>query len=312
MMKRIATVIVFILITGSWVGNLLFYNASQLPEPVFLKHYFEVQGALGQMFELKYLENKAADRRVNGLYIKELPMSSVTIFPDQIQYNHQSMGTARVQFSEADLEELDRNSQSNDEDDSITIQRVLVYYSDGSLEEVDVGEIHVIPDHSVADESSEPDRPVSSSSSGSSSEQLGYTSFQILHPIKLIGVQSRYLDSLSGWLQAALNSTALEGRYGQEKVEVVFNDYVYTGVPFQNIKFPLSMTAGQSVSAIYKFDHSAKTAPALKLAVYRFMIHLDFEDESGAKYDYPVYIQYDPYLKESDVKDIVKARRQEK
>ncbi|WP_010272636.1 hypothetical protein [Paenibacillus senegalensis] len=56
--------VIFTIIAASWVGNLLYYQAHLLDEPVFLEHYYEASFHPEETLELYYITHKSDDRRL--------------------------------------------------------------------------------------------------------------------------------------------------------------------------------------------------------------------------------------------------------
>ncbi|RCX17020.1 hypothetical protein DFP94_11081 [Fontibacillus phaseoli] len=295
-MKRIVFIVVLALIAGSWGGNLWVYYNSQLPEPVFFKHYIEVENSPGYSFDLNYLENKSAKVKIQSIRIPELPNATVTPILVQNSYVHQNQGTMRTQIMDYDLLQ-----PTFPEDGPLVIHRVEAVFDDNSTKELEIGEIRVYNDLLKGDS------PIQSTSGGSSSENAGYTRVKFTKDTVITEISSAYLPGLGDRLTVILEAPSIKHL---EQSEIQFgSETTHSGVPLSQIPFPLKFKKGDTASVTYKFDPLQNADAMAKSEVYRFLLRMELQLDNGKKAAYPIFVQSDPYLSQREVAAIVKSRR---
>ncbi|WP_410769098.1 hypothetical protein [Fontibacillus sp. BL9] len=295
-MKRIVFIVVLVLIAGSWGGNLWVYYNSQLPEPLFFKHYIEVENSPGYTFDLNYLENKSAKVKIQSIRIPELPNAVVTPILVQNSYAHQNQGTMRVQIMDYDLLQ-----PTFPENGPLVIHRVEVVFDDNSAKEMEIGEIRVYNDFQQGE------LPLESMSSGSSSESTGYTRVKFTKDTVITGIFSAFLPGLGDRITVILEAPSIKHL---DQSEIQFgSETTYSGVALPQVPFPLNFKKGDTATLTYKFDLPSNVDAMVKSEVYRFLLRMELKLDNGKEAAYPIFVQSDPYLSQREVAAIVKARR---
>lgn len=296
-MKRYLIIAAVVLVAGSWGGNIWFYQRSQLPEPVFFKHYIEVENSPGYSFELNYLENKSAKVKINSITIPELPNTRIMPIMEQYRYRHQNQGVMRVEIMDYDLLQPEFPEQG-----PLVINRVQVQFDDYSTKEMDIGEIRVYPNDLKIVENF-----IQTRSTGNSTERTGYEKIEFLKSAEINGISSAYLDQLSDRLTVILDAKNLGNL---EHQEIRFgSDTTFDGVPLSLVPFPLSFVAGESATLAYKMVLPPDAEPADKSDVYRLLLRIETSTKTGTKAMVPMFLEFDPDLSERDVAEFVQARR---
>ncbi len=296
-MKRIIFIIVLVLVAGSWGGNLWYYHRSQLPEPVFLNHFIEVENSPGYSFDLLYLENKSAKTKLQWIEIPELPNVQISPIPDVNSYAHQTQGTMRVQIMDYDLVQPEFPEKG-----PLVIHRVLAHFDDNSSKEMEIGEIQVFrPDPKLGA------APVQGTSSGSSSYKAGFARVKFKKDARLTGINSTYLPSLADRFNVILDTKSI--RHLEQKEISYSSEGINSGVPLEKIPFPLKFKSGETATVTYQLALPDGVGPIARTDVYRFLLHMELETDQGERSKEVIFVDIAPYLTGREVADFVQARR---
>ncbi len=182
-----------LLIAASWIGNLLYYQSMQLKEPVFLRHYSELDAAAHEFVTLLYLENNHAKKKVTNIIIEEMPQLRFDMH-EWRRYTHQTLMRATAEFDP----EYVRDKQK----DRITVRELTVLYSDGTSKTVPIGEL--------AFDFHERSRVLSSLSSGSSSSGSGFITARAEQELALLAIDCSFQDKMAPLLEISLNDQPIE------------------------------------------------------------------------------------------------------
>ncbi|WMT38961.1 hypothetical protein RE628_15655 [Paenibacillus sp. D2_2] len=296
-MKRliyIALIAAMVLIAASWAGNLVYYQHSQLPRTMFLKHHIEAVRASGYGFELFYLENKQETRKLNRILIPELPNAKITPMPDRNRYTHQAMGSMTVQITD-----LDASEEQTGDGETIIIHTVQGYFSDGSIENMDIGEVRLYTLPTDNQEST-----FSSNRSSASSNGTGQNTFMALKKFQLIGITSAYLNELGDNFSLSI---AIGRKLPTESDIASYQSVEET--PLNAISYPISINKDEEFSLRYRFNQPLTNSSSGFADIYQLLIQLNFKPENGKNAVYSIMIPQNSDLSEHDVKRIVAAAR---
>lgn len=228
-----------LLIAGSWIGNLTYYNSLQLEEPLFLKHYEAVNGAGGEPIEIRYLENKSDPGRVAWIQIEELPMLGFELVEDE-RFSHHRLMKAYAYWDGGtgapDLSLL-----------PITVREVTVHYRGGVTRKVPIGEVVV----------TDPARGgmVDMISSGGSSDGSGFSSNKVTQPAVLERIDYSFSDRLNTGFQLELD-----------------------GKPIEEAELPAALKAGDRLNFRYNWEHTVDDPASYEHYQIKLLLHFRTAD----------------------------------
>ncbi len=267
--SKLLWLIVPLLITASWAGNLWYYQSMKLENPVFLKHYMVLNGNDSDWIELTYVENRKNGKKVTGVQLDELPMLRFQINPHgDAYYHHQVLGKAYGEWRKEDFGEVEQVPRS--------IKEATVYYSEGPPEKVPIGEIKLVWE--------ERDGLLQSSSSGGSSDGTGHYSVTVNQPLVLEQIEYSFGDRLS-----PIFELSAAGRNGIESIPPL----------------PIRLDAGDPLTFSYKWSIPEEMPAASD--VYKVYISLTFKTEDGRTVRDRLPINFNLYLSEEQIKRLVRT-----
>lgn len=302
-MKRIYYWLAGLIIIASWIGNSVYYYSMQLPEPMFLKHYIEVSDTQGDRFELRFLENLHETKQINHVTIKDFPHAKVYSPISYDNYTHQRIG--RVTFEV-------RQSQSLSE--PLTINSVQVHYNDGTEQTMNIGEIRIYPKNIVYNSNLEKS-PIHHTSGGSSNNNSGYSSLYTSEPIQLTNISSTYLSQYAPWLeiyvasQNSLGFSMLGIKQNTPNEDVYSRAFTMDGIRLEELKLPFKMDTNQSLKVSHQFVFPENNSVQESFSITQMYLRLSYMDNNNKEWTSNTIISYIPNLSNSDVRSIVKMRR---
>jgi hypothetical protein len=301
-MKQIYYWLAGLIILVSWIGNGLYYHSMQLPEPLFLKHYIEVSDAPGDRFELRFLENLNETRQINQITIEKLPHVKVYSPISYDNYTHQRLG--RVIFE---------IRQSKSLSEPLIINSIQAHYNDGTEQTMDIGEIRVYPKNTVPNDNPE-NLPIHHSSGGSSNNNSGYSSLYTLEPLQLTNITSTYLSRYAPWLEiyvASQNSLGFSmlGVKQNNPNEIHSSPFTMDGIRLEEMKFPFKLDTKQSLKVSHQFVFPENNSVQESFSITQMYLWLTYMDNNNKEWTSRTFISYTPNLSNSDVRSIVKMRR---
>ncbi|WP_314588489.1 hypothetical protein [Paenibacillus terrigena] len=207
--------LIIVLIMGSWIFNILYYQQLQLKEPLFLKHHLIVNMNHGKTIFVNFLENKNAGKKVTGIQFVDFPQIHFQIYPDQTYTHHLMMkATADLQWDDDEL----RGKLP------MTINELFVYYNEGPPAMVPIGEIRIVADK-------EADVVDFIGSSGSSDGSGTYT-VRATQKVKLEKVDFGIKDQSKSWLNLQL-----------------------ANIPVNELKLPMNIEKGEAITLQYHWSN---------------------------------------------------------
>lgn len=187
-------------------------------------------------------------------------------------------------------------------EEPVLIREATALYSDGSSEQVNVGEIYVWPGVYRQEEQD----PISWTSGGSSSDHSGYDSAVLKRPVQLTAFSSKLLDiALEGHLRiyadisSQIPGTSYRSQPSEAHIEL-------RGEPIDEIQLPLNIHKGDSIRISHQFD-----MPSLEksLQVYQLLLKTTFMEESGRQWHGETVIPYHPRPTDQELSEFVRDSR---
>ncbi|WP_199613868.1 hypothetical protein [Paenibacillus alkalitolerans] len=227
-MKLHVLVLSSVLIVLSWVGNLVYYQQLQLSKPLFMKHYYDITVLNGQTFGIYYLANKTLDIDVSHIELPEAPDARITTLGHlKSEYTHQVLKEFNVAFHEG-------SQEAWREKGDVVITHINVYYTDGTSESVDIGEIHLRSPMNWS-------RKLEFQSGGGSSDGTGFYSQRALEDVMVTGIAHHFQQLLTDILQLELTVPG------------------YNSAEVKDIPFPILLKKNDTVYLRYAWDNRFST-----------------------------------------------------
>jgi len=222
-----------VLILGSWIGNILYFQQMQLKEPLFLKHHMIVNMNHGKTIYINFLENKNEGKKVTGIQFVDFPQIRFQIYPDQTYTHHMMMKAA------ADLQWNDDELRGKL---PVTINELFVYYNEGPPAMVPIGEIRIVEDK-------EADVVDFIASSGSSDGSGSYT-VRATQKVKLEKVDFGIKDQSKSWLNLQL-----------------------ANIPVNELKLPMNIEKGEAITLQYHWSNQDAEHAADEIFQSKIQLH---------------------------------------
>ncbi|MEC0309592.1 hypothetical protein P4H67_22815 [Paenibacillus lautus] len=299
MSKKWYYVLAILFVACSWVGNVWYYESNQLGRTVFLEHHVETREGGGRVFDLYYVEDKRADKKLSSIRIEGYPEQIITPYPQYAEYQRQDLGKIMVNLNKPAPEEEGTGEQLKE---PVLVREITALYSDGTSERVDIGEIYIWP--GVYDQ--EDQDPISWTSGGSSSDNSGYESAVVKRSLQLTAFSSKWLDiAEEGDLRIHVDisrqipGTSYRSQPSEAHIEL-------RGKPIDEIQLPLQMNKGDSIRISHQFD-----MPSLEksMKVYQLILRTAFMEE-GRRYRYgDTMIPYHPRPTDQEMTEFVRESR---
>ncbi|RXT01915.1 hypothetical protein [Ammoniphilus sp. CFH 90114] len=269
-MSRIKIGLSLLALVLLWVGNMTYYQRHQLDEPLFMKHYYNIVTLGNQLnFELYYLVNQREDV---GIYRLHLPDSEIDLYPtwehDNNHSQYHKLKNARFEWDEVALESLK---------DDMQIREIEVEFTNGSRKLVDIGEI-------LIRKTNEDPAYIHSQSSGSSSDNTGFSHYRQKEELKFIG-----LKHLPPQLDAKYLSFQVNGQH----VEVASPSHNLDFKPYLEVKYAF---------------HFPQDDPRAQ-NIYSSMSELEVQTPDGQIKEGLMFINYTPNWSTADIRAILRERR---
>ncbi|WP_422658371.1 hypothetical protein ACK8P5_22110 [Paenibacillus sp. EC2-1] len=297
-MKRLwmGMTLTIVMVAVSWIGNVWYFKAQQLGEPLFLEHHIEMTAIAGDIFDLYYLEDLNGEKKVSSISIPDFPEIRITTQqPDYQRYSHQQLGRFIMSLP-SDIAGLGMD----DADTPKIIRTAFVQFNDGTSKEVDIGEIRLKKLFIDKDKS-----PVKWSSGGSSSDLAGFDTVQIERPVSLQGIKTNYLSLIkSGQLKLYIDTITESPGTTFQMNESEDGGILLEGVPFQELELPQKFHKGDAIHFSYKYIPEEISAD-----IYSIHLEIEFMEEDQL-WDHTIHIKFAPSFTEKAIRNLVRDRRE--
>ncbi|MGM1047496.1 MAG: hypothetical protein ACQEXX_15270 [Bacillota bacterium] len=301
----IGTMTAFVLVAASWIGNLWYFQAHQLGEPIFLEHHVEVLKESGDTFDLYYLEDVHGKKKIRTIFIPNYPEMRIEAHTvEYSKYTHQQMGRFIVSVQSGNSDKKEGNKAT----DPQFIETVLVHYSDGSSAKKNIGEIRLI-DNRFDDPKKLP--PIEGTSSGGSSESggvgTGFNSFRISRLAELQEIESAYLSLMeTSQFELYFDYQLSENKGGLSSPEAESASIPMLGTPLKELQLPIQLNKNDYIRLSYRY----RPSPVERGKVYRLSLRLRLKERNGVQWNKFVPISFNsPYLTEAEVRSLLSERR---
>lgn len=305
--KKITFILLALILILSWVGNLSYFYAHQLREPVFLKQYISGRFYPKQNleFDFYYITNRDEDLDVVSVEIPQFHQ----VMPKlrTVQYN--TYGSYVLKFARVTLDSafFDLIPAAG-----LRIDKLTVHYRNGLSQEVSIGEFAFEP----APPQEQP--ALKNLSSGTSNNQTGFSSFSAEKSMTIQKVDYPWKDILGEGLRvyvkvtqdgsSAFDRTRSDAKEDPLQQNLQEENYSQDQL-LEKTHFPLRLEKGESLTLFYQFD----PIPAKTLRAYdycRVGAQVQYHTEDGKQDQAEFSINNSPNFVEKDIRRILKERRE--
>lgn len=253
-------VIGLVLLIVLWAGNIIYYEKHVIKEPLFIKHYYDVD-IKGDIVNLYYLQSATSKDKIINITFPEIEQK-------YIEFTENDIDNSKGPYYRLKALNINVNNGSNNEvSDEYTnkvITRANITFSSGKTMNVNLGEIYLY--NSDKNKTSYLKREMQSSSS----DNTGGTTFYTDKDIYITGINNRFYNDIGDILEISIDGTRLS-----------------------DVKFPIELDAEQSINIAYAFKFSNKNDIRLNNA-YHLVFNLSTEDSRGNKGSTPCFIDFYP------------------
>ncbi|GGO00629.1 hypothetical protein [Saccharibacillus kuerlensis] len=257
-------------IVVGWIFNTVYYRSHQLAKPVFLEHYVEVEASEGSIMHLYALENRSgsspiAEVRLHGLETAH----SVAI--RRVDYGAQQLTAFQVSFNQKAVSEAAEKMKGNDAD-VLILNKVDLLYSDGTIEQANIGEIRLYaPEHEIA--------ALSVPGGGGSSDNTGYEVLLAERDLQITDVDVFYAEQAGDRLEFYWGNKGQSKGKNEERTAEPDEDRQSIGIPLDEVKFPVQVKAGSTAVLRYRFRDRD---PSDWTTVYHILPEIGFQTGKGS------------------------------
>lgn len=246
-----------------WTGNIIYYEKHAIKEPLFIKHYYDVDKGTGS-FRLYYVQNINSKDKVINIALPEIGQQYVN-FTELEQGNsdgrYYTLKTIMVNIFNADMDKIP------DEYKNKLITKAKISFSNGKTMDVNLGKIYLYSDKNK-------NQDLKQRGMSASNDDTGSNTFYADKDTSITGINSRFYEEIKDVLQISIN-----------------------GKPLSNITFPIKLKAGEIIDVSYAFNFNNKKDIRLNNA-YNLSFDILTEDSQGNKGSSPCFIDFYPNFPE--------------
>lgn len=280
-----------VVVLASLLGNYIVFAGSQLKEPIFFRHYYEVPANPGMMIELNYITNRNSAREI-GIAWATIPGTEMMLGPPhELQthtYTHYLHKSAALELPEYFFDDW--------KEDSMTLSQLQIYFTNGEMKLVDIGEVILY----------KPVDPLFDFiSSGGSTGNKGFNSLKATENVEITGIDIPFSKDLQSALSIGFSDIT------ENELHKFINssnpiDYPDAEMP-PNHSFPFSVQKEDLLSITYQlaFDENDPN----RLNMYDIAIKINGINEEGKSFTEFVPFSYQPYFTEKEIKTIVREAK---
>ncbi|MCX7748351.1 MAG: hypothetical protein N2645_15925 [Clostridia bacterium] len=314
-MNKKIILILFILIIASWAGNIVYYHSQLLPEPLFLKHYYQISAwRISNNVGFTYIINKNRNLDVVGIELPGIgyypiqnnqqnimPGITFSTFTNQeFVFTHHILKKVILPITEDDV----KKALTQGQDEYVT-KEIIVHYSNGDRKTIGIGEICIYKDTPWEN------HLFANFSNYGSNSSAGKTLASPIEAIKVKGLEIRYKELLSSILNVYVDhSKDIPASAALKPVDRSTPLVIrLPGVKLSAQPFPIKLSPSDSFGINYDFAFYGQNS-ALAYNCYQIDYQLALERKTGKiqKESFGCF-QYTPELHDKNIKKYIESRR---
>ncbi|SDN39547.1 hypothetical protein SAMN05518871_10540 [Psychrobacillus sp. OK028] len=287
---------ILIIISISWIANLIYFELHQLKEPVVLDSYIDIQSNEYTNFSLFYLTNRSEVVELETLIAAGYTYSNEqNFFPwfgnttaqsYRQEFTHQYLKQAIFTFDEESLKQLVKGIQANE---------LYARFTNGQVVPVQMEELNFEPPHNVTN-------VISSKASFGSNQGIQGNILEAAETVRMSAIDLP--DSLLNQLELKVQLLSDTSSDSANVEKIMSKNWDDIAAPlYDDIKWPLEIQKGDSVGLIFQVKDSD--------SYVNIEIDWSGSTESGKAFTHTFPVLIEPNLSNQDVVDIVQKARGE-
>lgn len=258
--------IFLLLLIAAWGGNLWYYESEKLEKPLYLEHYYEIPLDLMSHLRFYYITDRGSERDPYQLRLNDDVILNV---------EHVNTRSERGRLQLREVIVTPSSDQIRKIKNPLRFEQATVYYNDGLIDIVSLGEIIVHPNPQREYE-------MEFSYGKSSSDGTGSSEYTLQEEITITSVSHSFPEMLS------------------DSIEIVVNGKSYRTTS----AFPMTLYKGEHLNISYTFQ--LPNNDVRHFYVYQLMITP--KDEQGRSISVQ-FINEQPRLYEEHLRSYVRQRK---
>lgn len=230
----------------SWVGNIYVYEKHILKEPIFIKHYYDIQSGMNNI-QFYYIQNINSQEQVQNIEFPEIGQEYVS-FTDSDRNSdnrYYKLKCISVNFYNVDQNKVHDNIKNK------VITNAKITFTNGKIINEDIGRIYLHGDNTNSP-------TLTMANATSSSDNTGSSTHRATKDTKVTGLCTKFPDIIGDVVLIKVN-----------------------GKPLKDIKFPLELKAGDNLEVSYEFKFNKNDIR--KNNAYNITLDILTEDADGTK-----------------------------
>ncbi|SEA85314.1 hypothetical protein SAMN05421743_109112 [Thalassobacillus cyri] len=299
----------------SWLGNSIYFSINQLETPIILKQYHEIEQGENTPLQVHYITN-----RHNPAEITSIELPGLFTYNAQNNYSGTFYGGAEnpgqsflQQFRHHKLKafsfEIDKNQlkEKLDKNGKFEFQQATVFFSDGTSQQVVLGNISFIKVN--------PDDMFSHMASSSSNQNEDGLLMKTEHAFTLQKLHYPFEDQLHEAFQVNIadDQKQLASLYtdmaAKETPASGLGERVLEGTSITDYPLPVEFGKGDWLQISSRFDFE-KEDPN-RFHRYRFPIRAIGKTEDGKSTLTTSIARYEPILEQEDINELIERHKEE-
>lgn len=248
-------VVGLILLIFSWAGNIFFYEKHIIKEPIFIKHYYDLQGRVNGI-RLYYIQNINSQDRIENVTFPELGQDCISF--DEWDGNSDNL-YYKLKCISVNLYMGDENKIPDNLKNKV-ITKAKITFSNGKVMDEDIGKIYLSFDRMNKS-------TLTSEGSTSNSNNTGFSNNRATKDTKVMDIQTKFSDITGDVVEIKINKKLLK-----------------------EVKFPLELKAGDNLEVSYGFKFNK--GDIKRNNAYDFPIDILTEDTDGTKGHNLYFVNY--------------------
>ncbi|QUI24595.1 hypothetical protein HZI73_20815 [Vallitalea pronyensis] len=298
--KKKALVIGLSLLLMSVIGNIWYYEAQRIDEPIVLQHYYEISLRQGEnMMEVYYITNKNDGAKLIDIYFPKYDLQMYVKHDQIYQYKYYDLHNDYMTFY------ISEDMEQANIDDMI-LDEAVVTFNNGIKQTIHIGKIMAGGRKGSGQ--------IHGTMSGSSSTGEAKVVYEVHKDITIHHISTNLYEESKGLVKMAMYTDhgRVQARSNAGSKEKIQEQEHFHGkniktipyVPIKDISLPFKATKSLEVCTYIPAPEDER-----KFNVYNLRYALHFEDVNGDQgIEYLLNIDYRPDFANRSLKDFIKSR----
>lgn len=298
----------------SWLGNSIYFSINQLETPIILKQYQEIEQGENTPLQVHYITNRHNPVEITsielpGLFTYPAPNNySGTFYIDAENPGQSFLQQFRHHTLKAFSFEIDKNQlkENLDKNGKFEFQQATVYFTDGTSQQVDLGNIGFakmnhgdIFSHMASSSSNQnEDGLLMKTERAFTLQKLQYPFEDQLHEHLHVNIVDDQEQLASIYADMAAKETHTAGP----------EERVLQGTSIANYPLPVDFDKGDWLQISSRFDFERENPN--RFHRYRFHIRTIGETEEGKPTMTTSIAHYEPTFEQEDINELIESHKE--